>query len=127
MRDGNKTEKFRPTDMLQRETRQNWERYKDSRRKLNKILRGKKKQYLKEQMKEIENLNKQHETKKFYQAVKQTTKGYQPRVGLCKSKYVNLIGAENDVLERWAEYFEDMLNVTVDDEPERTELSDEEL
>jgi hypothetical protein len=78
-------------------------------------------------MKEIENLNTQHETKKFYQAVKQITKGYQLRMGSCKSKYGNLIGAENNVLESWVEYFEDMLNVTVDEEPERTEHLDEEL
>jgi hypothetical protein len=111
--------------MLQRETRQNWERYKDSRRKANKILQDKKKLYLKEQMKEIENLNTQHRTKKFYQAAKQITKGYQPRMGLCKSKYGNLIGTENYILERWAEYFEDMLNVKVDEEPESTEYTDE--
>jgi hypothetical protein len=46
-------------------------------------------------------------------------------MGLCK--YGNLIGIENDILERWAEYFEDMLNVKVEEKPESTEYTDEEL
>jgi len=48
-------------------------------------------------------------------------------MGLCNTKYRNLIGIENDFLERWVEYFEDMLNVKVEEEPESTEYTHEEL
>jgi hypothetical protein len=59
--------------MMQRETRQNYGRYKESR--ANKVLRGKKRGYLKGWMREIEALNIQSESRKFYQAVKWMTKG----------------------------------------------------
>jgi hypothetical protein len=48
--------------MMQRETRQNYERYKESR--ANRILRGKERGYLKGWMREIEELNVQNERRK---------------------------------------------------------------
>jgi hypothetical protein len=105
--------------MMQRETRQNYERYKESRRQANKILREKKRAYLKERVAHIEELNTQNESKKFYQAMKWMTKDFQPRPNSCKDKNGKLIGVEEEVLGRWAEYFEELLNVAGGEETER--------
>jgi enoyl reductase-like protein len=72
--------------MMQRETRQNYERYKDSRSTANKILWGKKRGYLKGWIREIEELNIQNESRKFSQQVKLMAKEYQPRTNSCKDR-----------------------------------------
>lgn len=86
--------------MIQRETRQSSERYKESRRQANKTLREKKKAYLKKCIKKIEELNTQNENKKLYQATKQMTKGFQPRTSSCKDKKGRLIMTDEEVLKR---------------------------
>jgi endonuclease/exonuclease/phosphatase family metal-dependent hydrolase len=72
--------------MIQRQTRQNYGRYKESRSRANKILRGKERGYLKDWMREIEELNIKSESRKFYQAVKWMTKDYQPRTNSCRDE-----------------------------------------
>jgi hypothetical protein len=39
------------------------------------------------------------------------TKDYQPRMNSCKDKNGKVIGGDEEVLGRWAEYFENLLNV----------------
>lgn len=101
---------------IQKETRQNVERYKESRRQANKILRKKKKQFLKGYMEKIEELNTQNESRKLYQAIKRMTNKFQPRTNECKDKNGRLVGTEEEVLGRWAEYFKELLNVNEIDE-----------
>ncbi|XP_054259423.1 uncharacterized protein LOC128984157 [Macrosteles quadrilineatus] len=96
--------------MLQRPTRQTTEEYKESRRTANGILRNKKKQHIKAQIEEIQNLDDQNETRKCYTAIKRMTKGFQPRVNACKDKDGNLIEEATRVLDRWAEHFTELLN-----------------
>lgn len=47
------------------------------------------------------------------------TKGFQPRTSSCKDKKGRLIMTDEEVLERWAEYFVELLNV--DEREERNE------
>jgi hypothetical protein len=56
--------------MIHRETRINYEKYNEKWRIANKICREKKKEMMKVQVLEIENLSKQNEIKKFYATVK---------------------------------------------------------
>jgi hypothetical protein len=85
--------------MMQRETRQNYERYKESISRGNKILRGKKRGYLKVWMREIEELNIQNESRKYYQAVKWMTKDYQPRTNSCRDKNGKVIRGDEEFSE----------------------------
>jgi hypothetical protein len=99
--------------------RQNYERYKESRSRANKILQGKKRGYLKGWMRDIEDLSIQNENRKFYQAVKWMTNEYQPRTNSCKDKNGKVIKGDEEVLGRWAEHFENLLNVEGGEEIER--------
>jgi hypothetical protein len=56
--------------MLQRTTRQTYDKYKESRKKANKIIHSKKKAHLKKEIENIELLSNQNDSRKFYQAVK---------------------------------------------------------
>jgi hypothetical protein len=67
--------------------------------------------YLKGQVQQIEELNIQGETRKFCHAVMRITKDFQPRTDSCNGKNGKVIGMGVEVLGRWAEYFEDLLNV----------------
>jgi hypothetical protein len=60
--------------MMQRQTRRNYERYKESRSRANRVLLAEKRGYLKGWMREIEELNIQNESKTFYQTLKWMTK-----------------------------------------------------
>jgi hypothetical protein len=44
--------------------------------------------------------NKQNERKKFYKAVDQQKRGFQPTVTGCKSKDGRVLGEEKEVLDR---------------------------
>jgi hypothetical protein len=78
--------------MLQRTTRQTYDKYKESRKKVNKIICSKKKAYLKKEIENIEFLSKQNDNMKFHQAVKKLNKGFQPRLDICKDKNGTVIG-----------------------------------
>jgi hypothetical protein len=71
-------------------------------------------------MREIEKLNIQNESRKFYQAVKWMTNEYQPRTNSCKDKNGKMTEVDKEVLERWAEHFGNLLNVEGGEEIERS-------
>ncbi|PSN29855.1 hypothetical protein C0J52_28339 [Blattella germanica] len=56
--------------VLQKATRQACDKYKESRKKANKIIRKNKKAYLKTEIENIEQLSNQNDNRKLYQAVK---------------------------------------------------------
>jgi hypothetical protein len=43
-------------------------------------------------------------------------KGYKPRTGMCKDKMGNLVTGKKNVLQRWAEHFDELLNSHGDEE-----------
>ena len=91
--------------ILERETRANTERYQELRRKANRICKKKKKDDMKERLEEIEQLSKQNERRKFYNAVEKAKRGFQPRIIHCKTKTGKVICEGSKVLERWEEHF----------------------
>jgi hypothetical protein len=86
--------------MIQRETRNNYEKYKEKRRIGNKICTEKKKEMMKVQMQEIENLNKQNEIMKFYAAVKKMNRGYQVQAIGYKNREGEIISDSRQNLQR---------------------------
>ena len=85
--------------MIQRETRSNYKKYKETRRMANKICRGKKKEMMKVQVLEIENLSKQNEIRKFYAAVKKMNRGYQAQAIGYKNKEGEIISDSRQNLQ----------------------------
>uniref|UniRef100_A0A8D8LL21 Craniofacial development protein 2 n=3 Tax=Cacopsylla melanoneura TaxID=428564 RepID=A0A8D8LL21_9HEMI len=106
--------------MLTRNTRRNCELYKESRRKANMVIKRKKRQHLNGKLEEVEQLNNESESRKFYAAIKKIKKTFQPKADMCKDKDGALITEEDKVLERWKEHFSDLLN-TEENVPRTTE------
>jgi hypothetical protein len=87
------------------EDKTNIDKYKESRKKANKIICSKKKAHLKKEIENIELLSNQNDSRKFYQAVKKLDKGFQPRLDIFKDKNANLIGDKSEIMSKWGEYF----------------------
>ena len=77
---------------------------------MKKIHRRKMREAWKELMEEMEEASRQKETRKFQRKVNIIRKGYKPRIGMCKDKKGNLITKKKNVLQRWAEHFNELLN-----------------
>jgi endonuclease/exonuclease/phosphatase family metal-dependent hydrolase len=92
--------------MLQRDTRSNRARYKESRKVANKLCRKKKREFMKKHIENIEAMNERNDSRKFYQAIKMMRKGFQPNLIACKDKNGKVLGEDKEILERWAEFFE---------------------
>lgn len=93
---------------------------KKSRRKANIVIKRKKRQHLNGKLEEVEQLNNESESRKFYAAIKKIKKTFQPKADMCKDKDGALITEEDKVLERWKEHFSDLLN-TEENVPRTTE------
>ena len=96
---------------IQRKTRSSDDKYREGRRKENRTLQKKKKEYSEKEVEKIEELRSNNETKKFYQAITNMKSGFQPRVNACKDRQGKVLSEENDVKKRWVEYFHELLNV----------------
>jgi hypothetical protein len=96
--------------MLQHETRSDCETYNDYRRKANKTCRKKKIEMIKKQLETIEKLKSTNENRMFYRSVLQIKREYQPKLKACKDKQGKVIEDETEVIIRWAEHFEELLN-----------------
>lgn len=96
--------------MLERNTRQNSDRYRASRREANHLCKKKKREYMKEKVRKIEELSEQKKTKNLYNEIRSINRSYQPKLNICKDKDGKLIAEDRLILNRWAEYFEEILN-----------------
>jgi len=104
--------------MIQKETRSNYEEYREWRRKTNRICKGKKRENMKKQLEEINQLNQQNKRRKFYKAVNNMKRGFQPRMSGCKGKDGKINGEEKKILERSTEHFAELLKEGEDKEKE---------
>uniref|UniRef100_A0A8D8XZ49 Craniofacial development protein 2 n=1 Tax=Cacopsylla melanoneura TaxID=428564 RepID=A0A8D8XZ49_9HEMI len=96
--------------MLERNTRNNRERYHNLRKESKKLLKKKKKEALKKKIKEIDQLSRENEQRKFYAAVNRMKKGFQPTVNACRDANGEMLTNDETVLKRWAQHFEELLN-----------------
>jgi hypothetical protein len=85
-------------------------RYQEKRREEKKIHNKRKREWEKKQLQELQDLYCTREARKFYSKVKEKKKEFKPRVNICKPKYGSIICDENEVLTRWNEHFDDLLN-----------------
>jgi len=59
---------------------------------------------------ELERLRSNNESKSFYQTLNKSRKDFQPRTILCQNREGMLLSEEDDILRRWAEHFDELLN-----------------
>ena len=64
---------------------------------------------MRKHLEEINQLNQQNKRHKFYKSVNIMERGFQPRMSGCKGRDGRMIGEEGKILERWIEYFTEML------------------
>ena len=57
----------------------------------------------------VEELSGRNDSRKFYQHVKRMKEGYAPPTSFCNDASGNLLVNEDDILERWREYFAELL------------------
>jgi hypothetical protein len=95
--------------MLQ-STRANALEYADARKEAKTICHRKKKGYEENIFQELQDRYSRYEIWKFYEGVHNIKKGFQPRIMVCQDKTGNLIAGEQQILNRWARYFEERLS-----------------
>jgi hypothetical protein len=84
-------------------------RYQEKRREEKKIHKKRKQEWEKKQL-ELQDLYCTREARKLYNKVKETKKEFKPRMNICKAKDGSIICDQNEVLARWNEHFDDLLN-----------------
>ena len=93
--------------MLQRMTRNNKEKYREHRKRTNKICREKKREMLKRQIESIEGNRERADARKYYQTVNRFRGGHQPGLNACTdNRGATLIEGDEKILEHWATNFE---------------------
>jgi len=58
----------------------------------------------------LEHLRSNNESKPFYQKLNKSRNDFQPRTVLCRNKEGTLLNEEYDILRKWAEHFDELLN-----------------
>jgi len=86
------------------------EEYRTARSKEKRVHKQKKKIFIEHGL-EVEHLGSNNESKSFYQKLNKSRKEFQPRTILCRDKEGMLLSEENDLLRRWAEHYDELLNI----------------
>jgi hypothetical protein len=75
-----------------------------------KLFRRKKRQFDQQKLAQIDSLHTMNEVRKFYQEVRVSKRGFQPRTSMCRKKNGELTCDTRGILNRWKEHFEELLN-----------------
>jgi hypothetical protein len=83
----------------------------DVRREANRHFRNKKREYMKDKINELESDSKNKNIRDLYRGINEFKKGYQPRTNLVKDERGDLLADPHKILNRWKNYFSELLNV----------------
>ncbi|KAJ4432287.1 hypothetical protein ANN_20905 [Periplaneta americana] len=81
------------------------------RREANRTLRNKKRDYLKEKLNEVETNSKDKNIRGLYKGIKEFKNRYQVRVNVIKDENGDLLADAHSILNRWKNYFGQLLNI----------------
>lgn len=101
--------------MLKHNTRSNKQSYKDLRRKEKRVHRRKKREFQDRTLLELERLNSINESRKFYKNINDQRRGFSARLNMCRGLDGTLLTSQPDVLNRFKEHFDTLLNDGADD------------
>jgi hypothetical protein len=96
---------------LQNPSEINGDNLNNVRRQASRHFRNKKREYLKDKINEIETNNKNKDIREVYSGINEYKKGYQPRNNLVKDENGDLLADSHNILNRWKNYFSQLLNV----------------
>ena len=82
----------------------------------------KKRDYLKGKLSEIDANSKNKNTRDLYKGIKDFKTEYQARVNLIKNEKEELLANSNTILNRWKDYFNQLLNVRDDNDMGEIEI-----
>ncbi|XP_058064586.1 uncharacterized protein LOC131214225 [Anopheles bellator] len=91
-------------------TRQNVERHRQKKMQRTRIFREKKRHLEEEGYAELENLHHSQETRKFYQKLNASRRGFVPRAEMCRDKDGSILTGDREVTERWKQHYDEHLN-----------------
>jgi hypothetical protein len=80
-------------------------------RETSRTFRNKKREYLKGKINELETNNKNKNITDLYRGINEFKKGYQPRINIIKDVNGNLLADPQSVLNKWKNFFNQVLNV----------------
>jgi hypothetical protein len=83
----------------------------DVRREACRHFRHKKREYLKDKINELESNSKIKNIRDQYRGINEFKNGYQPRTSLVKDERGDLLADPHKILNRWENYFCQLLNV----------------
>ncbi|KAL1454275.1 hypothetical protein WDU94_010547 [Cyamophila willieti] len=92
-------------------TDENRERYRTQRRETKKILREKKRKSEKEGFEQLEQYRRTNNSREFFQQLKRTQKGNKSQEETIKDKDGQILYEPGEILKRWKEYFQELLNI----------------
>jgi hypothetical protein len=81
------------------------------RHETSRILRNKKREYLKGKINELETKNKNKNMKDLYRGINEFKKEYQPKINVIEDENGNLLADPQSVLNKWKHFFNQVLNV----------------
>jgi hypothetical protein len=96
---------------LQNPSQINGDNLKNLRCETSRIFRKKKREYLKGKINVLETNNKNKNIRDLYRGINEFKKGYQPRIRIIKDENGNLLADPQSVLNRWKNFFNQVLNV----------------
>lgn len=105
-----KQKKIARMKMVQNRNEVNIRNYNKHRKKVKQLCRKKKREFLENQIKHIEEEYQKKDIRNFYKDVKRIRTNKEEVTMYLKDKDGNLIGDEDEKLGRWKQYFEQILN-----------------
>jgi len=102
---------------LQSKTRVCREAYETRRTEANRVCRRKKQEWLNNKIKYIEELNDKKNTRKFFKEAQFFNNQQSILPNCCKDKKGNILSEQQDILQRWKQYFCNLQNLK-DPQPE---------
>jgi endonuclease/exonuclease/phosphatase family metal-dependent hydrolase len=100
---------------LIRKTRANTDIYHQKRIQANRICRRKKKEWIEGEIKLLNETNRKRDTRKFYKDVRNLSNLPTVTTLICKDKDGNILSEKKQILERWQQYFKDLLNPRIEE------------
>jgi hypothetical protein len=83
----------------------------DVRREASRLFRHKKREYMRDKINKLESNTKSKNIRDLYRGINEFKKGHQPRTNLVKDERGDLLADPHKILNRWKNYFCELLNV----------------
>ncbi|PSN38555.1 hypothetical protein C0J52_14819 [Blattella germanica] len=106
---------------------QNSEQLCSIRRETTRFLKNKKREYLKEKINDLEINAKNRNIRELYQGIRIERKGFQARTNIIKDENGDMLADAKSILNRWGNYFNQLLNVHGEEENEENNVQTAEV